>query len=145
MSERINNGLNSSLNNINLQVENVVSNSNNLEVQRLNQPNGIHDLNANQPDSGVDDYLNGNANSSFIAGRGQSQNFANRHEVTSGKDWDFTDSENVRELVKESFDNIKKSVDGKDVLDSLDKKVTDEINGFLKDNTQLTDSLKAVC
>ena len=127
MSERINSGLNSSLNNINLQGENVVSgnnivnNSSNPEAQRLNQPEGSQGLNANQPDSGVDDYLNGNANSSLIAGRGQAQNFANRHEVTSGKDWDFTDPESVRDLVKESFDNIKKSVDGKDVLDNLDK------------------------
>lgn len=149
MSERINSGLNSSLNNINLQGENVVSgnnivnNNSNPEAQRLNQPEGSQGLNANQPDSGVDDYLNGNANSSLIAGRGQAQNFANRHEVTSGKDWDFTDPESVRDLVKESFDNIKKSVDGKDVLDNLDKKVTDEVDEFLKGNSQLTDSFKS--
>lgn len=139
MSERINNGLNPGLNNINPQGENVVNNNiindnSNPNVQRQEQINGNQPPLVNEPDSGVNDYLNGNANSSFIAGRGQAQNFANRHEIISGKDWDFTDAENVRDLAKESFNNIKKSIEGTDVLNELDKNVSTQIAELLKNN-----------
>ena len=106
MSERISNLNSSQISINNLDNNNIVNNDSNLNAHRQDSVNGNQGIGQNQPDPGVHDYLNGNANSSMVEGRGQANNFAQRHEVISGKDWDFTDAESVRDLAKESFNNI---------------------------------------
>ncbi len=134
MSERISNLNSSQISINNIDNNNIVNNDSNLNAHRQDSVNGNQGIGQNQPDPGVHDYLNGNANSSMVEGRGQANNFAQRHEVISGKDWDFTDAESVRDLAKESFNNIKNTISGKAVLDDLDKKVSLGIAQLLKDN-----------
>lgn len=142
MSERINNSFNLSLNNLNPIGENDISKNINVDdnsspkVQGADQAKGHQKIGENRPDSGVSDYINGNANSSIIAGRDQAKIFAKTHEISSGKDWDFSDPENVKDLVKESFNNIKNSIEGKDILDSLDNKVSLSIAELLNKKDQ---------
>lgn len=144
MSDSLNNvGLRSGVGLIQPEGDNiVVNNQSKNNQQHLDSVNGKQVNSQNQPDPGLNAYLNGNANSSFVPGRGQANNFAKGHEVISGKDWDFSDAENLRDLAKESFNNIKDSIDGKGVLNELDTNVLTGVNNFLKNNEKLSNAGK---
>ena len=87
-------------------------------------------------DPGIDQAINGGGQSILNGGQSAS-NLVAQHQVTTGKDWDFSHAKGMLEIVQQSVAHIKDTVSGK-AIGQFTAEVSAALNSYIKAHPELT-------
>ena len=87
-------------------------------------------------DPGIDQAINGGGQSILNGGQSAS-NLVAQHQVSTGKDWDFSHAKGMLEIVQQSVAHIKDTVSGK-AIGQFTAEVSAALNSYIKAHPELT-------